>query len=246
MKHDKDLAQGPRVAFDFTAGQTRLQAEARRVTAMLDAATPPSPMQAAPVAPARGTMKVEDNWEMLPGGTRRRDGVRWVEVCQLRSMVASAALRHEARKIEERFVPPFTPGQIAVAGDYRALVEWRDGSALRCSSLESGLASGGGGSGLFIDSFIQQGRWLAELHSRIGHGRAMEVRRNMDRGNARRAITVRALVDMVVVGGLDLTAVLVRFGWVANGQTRRELKAHLVAALDRMQGYRETGAQHEA
>jgi hypothetical protein len=44
---------------------------------------------------------------------------------------------------------------------------------------------------------------------------------------------------MVVVGGQDLSAVLVRFGWQADGKNRKALRLALVGALDRMQGYKE-------
>jgi hypothetical protein len=227
--------------FNREAGLKRMADEGKSVASMLDRAVPLPGMGAAPVAPARvfGPMRVEQSWDVMPGGTRRRAGTHGVEMCQLEVMVAHAARRHAERTPDAPFVPPFTSSQIAVARDYRALVEWRDGSALRCSSLEAGRSTGAGGSGLFIDSFIQQGRWLAELQARIGNGVAMDVRRHMDRDNARRPISVRALVDMVVVAGQDLTQVLQRFGWAAKGEARKALRLSLVGALDRMQGYRE-------
>jgi hypothetical protein len=225
--------------FNPISGAARLVCEAKAVASMLDRATPHPGMGAAPVAPARGTMRIEQSWDVLPGGTRKKAGTHGVDMCQLEVMVAQAARRHAERTPDAPFVPPFTSSQIAVARDYRALVEWREGSALRCSSLEAGRSTGAGGSGLFIDSFIQQGRWLAELHRRIGHALAMDVRRHMDRDNARRPITVRAVVDMVVVAGQDLSGVLSRFGWQADGKNRKTLRSHLVGALDRMQGYRE-------
>lgn len=225
--------------FNREDGMKRLSAEAKSVASMLDRAVPHPGMGAAPAAPARGAVRIEQSWEVLPGGTRRRAGTHGVEMCQLEVMVAQAYRRHADRTPDAPFVPPFTSSQIAVARDYRSLVEWRDGSALRCSSLEAGRSTGAGGSGLFIDSFIQQGRWLAELQGRIGTGVAMDVRRNMDRDNARRTISVRALVDMVVVVGQDLTQVLQRFGWGHQTVHRRALRAQLVGALDRMQGYKD-------
>lgn len=225
--------------FDHAAGQRRLADEAKAVASMLDRAMPHPGMGPVPVAPARGPVRIETAWEVMPGGTRRRTGTRGVEMCQLEVMVAQAAQRHAARDPDAHFVPPFTSTQIAVARDYRTLVEWREGSAMRCASLEAGRNTGSSGGGLFIDAFIQQGRWLSELQARIGDGVAMDVRRHMDRGNSRRRITVRALVDMVVVGGQDLSAVLVRFGWQADGKNRKELRVALVGALDRMQGYKD-------
>lgn len=222
----------------------RLAREAARVADLVAGATPPAEMAAAPVAPARGTMRLQASYVAAPGGTRRRDGAHWREACALEVMVAQALLRHEARGLDpDRFVPPFTPGQIAVAGDYRALVEWREGSAIKCASLEAGRAGGGAG-GLFIDTFIDQGRWLAELHARIGAGAAMVPQRSMDRGNARRRIPDRALVDQVVLQSRDLSAVLRRYGWAEKGSNRRALREALSAALDRMMGYSDAKAQN--
>lgn len=232
--------------FDREAGLGRLDTEARSVAAMLDRAVPLAGMGAAPVAPARGTMRIEQSWDVMPGGTRRRAGTHGVDMCQLEVMVAQAAQRHARRAPDAPFVPPFTSSQIAVARDYRALVEWRDGSALRCSNLEAGRSTGSGGSGLFIDSFIQQSLWLVELRRRIGNGVAMDLRRHMDRDNARRSITVRAVVDMVLVAGQDLTQVLQRFGWAPKGESRKALRLQLVGALDRMQGYKDEAAQDGA
>ena len=180
-------------------------------------------------------MRVQADFVVATGGTRRRDGGHWVDMCQLEVMVARAAVRHGGQDVA--FVPPFTPGQIAVARDYRALSEQREGSALRCASLEAGR--GGGGSGLFIDAFIQQGLWLAELHRRIGTGVAMDVRRHMDRGNVARTIPVREALDLVVLSDRSVSAVLTRFGWITAFKHRKVLRAQLVGALDRMQGYRD-------
>lgn len=224
----------------------RLLDEAGRVNAVLDQAVPPPSMGAAPIAPARGPMRIERSWDVLPGGTRRRAGSHGVDMCQIEVMVAHAQRRHIDRTPDAPFVPPFSASHIAVARDYRALVEWREGSALRCASLEAGRNTGSSGSGLFIDTFMQQGQWLAELHRRIGDGVAMDVRRHMDRGNTRRPIGVRALVDMVIVGDQDLTTVLQRFGWFADGKNRKVLKTQLVAALERMMGYRDAAPQNRA
>ncbi len=225
------------LVFDHTAGLARREAEVGRIEGIKAKAAPPEMMSAAPVAPARGPQQMVQNFSVTTGGMRRTEGGHWVELSPLASAVVTARLRHEGKGTEAPFVAPYTPGQIAVAEDYAALVEWRQGSALKCASLEAGR--GGSGSGVYIDSFIQQGLWLAELQRRIGDGVAMDIRRHMDRGNARRRITVRAAVDMVVLAGQDLSAVLQRFGWSAAGQHRNELRAHIRGALDRMQGYRE-------
>lgn len=228
-----------RVAVNPLAGQMRKEAEVARCDAMLARATPPEAMRAASVAPARGPQVLLPDWKVAPGGTRVRDGGgHWVAASPLARMVINARLRHQKRTPDAPFVPPFTPGQVTVAEDYAAMVERRDAGGIRCASLEAGRAAGGG-SGLFIDSFIQDGLWLAELHRRIGAGVALDIRRNMDRGNARRTITTRAALDMLVIAGNDLSMILTRFGWQANGANRKALRLAICGALDRMQGYKD-------
>lgn len=214
----------------------RLADEADRVRQMLADATPPVLMREAPVAPARGPQHLVPNFTVTGGGMRRVEGGHWQGLSPLAAAVAQARLRHEARNPEAPFVPPFNSAQVAVAEDYAALVEWREGSALRCASLEGGR-SGGGGAGLFIDTYIDQGRWLAELRNRIGDGVAMSVRRHMDRGNGRRVIKVRVAVDLLCLDGVAIKGVLRRFGWVGNMRECGDLRAAICGALDRMQGY---------
>jgi hypothetical protein len=223
--------------FDRAVVSGRLDVEAKQVRAMLDQATPPPGMRAAPVAPARGPQALIPSFTVTAGGMRRIEGVHWRALSPLAAAVAQARMRHEARKIESAFVPPYSPAQVAMAELYAALVEWRDGSAMKCASLEAGRE--GGGSGHFIDSFMDRGRQLAELQARIGDGVAMDIRRHMDRGNTRSRITVRAAVDMACLAGVDLTEVLRRFGWEPDGKNRKALRAAICGALDRMQGYRD-------
>ena len=223
--------------FDRAVVLDRLDVEAKQMRAMLDQATPPEAMRAAPVAPARGPQAQVPNFTVTSGGMRRVEGSHWRALSPLAAAVAQARMRHDDRKIDSPFVPPYSPAQVAMAELYAALVEWRDGSALKCASLEAGRE--GGGSGHFIDSFMDRGRQLAQLQARIGDGVAMDVRRHMDRGNTRSRITVRAAVDMLCLGGVDLTEVLRRFGWSEKGEHRRQLRDAIRGALDRMQGYRE-------
>lgn len=219
------------------AGAARRRAEAARVAQVLAGAVPP--VDSAPVAPARGPMAALDCWSLLPGGTRRLDGRSMRDMCQLEVMVVQARQRHAARGLEGEFVPPFTASQIAVGRAYRDLVEWREGSGLKCASLEAGRS--GGGSGLFIDTYISEGYWLSELHARIGAVVIMDVRRNMDRGNGRRQITARAAVDGLLVSGLDLSAILANHRWQVDGKNRKALRIGVAAALDRMAGLAQSG-----
>ncbi len=224
-------------------GRERLEAEQKRCVQMLERAVPPvEVMGVVPVAPARGAMVISQGFEALPGGMRRRDGIRLRELSPLAQMVANAWLRHQDRYAGKddapAFVPPYDPAQVQVSEDYRALVERHEAGLIKCSSTEAGRA-GGGGSGLAIDRFMDDGRWLSVLRDRIGDQTVMSPRRNMDRGNGRKAITARTLVDQVVLHGKDLSHVLARHGWEGQTKHRRMLREALCAALDRMQGYRD-------
>jgi hypothetical protein len=221
--------------FDRREGMKRLDEAAHLVASIKSNAAPHAEMHAASVAPARGPQQLVPNFTVTAGGMRRVEGAHWRGLSPLAAAVAQARIRHEAKGGDREFVPPYGPGHIAMAEFYAALVEWREGSALRCSSFEAGRE--GGGSGQFIDTFIQRGLDLAQLHHRIGPDIAMAPRRHMDRGNARRTITVRAVVDMVCIGGQGLAEVLRRFGWEGDGKNCKALRLTLCAALDRMQGY---------
>lgn len=185
---------------------------------------------AAHIPPAKAGQPVR----LLPSGAHR-DMIQ-LEIATARAQQAwvakCAGLPEDTRPA---FVPPYTSGQIEIARAYRDLVEWRAGSGLRGSALAGG---GGGGEGSFIDTFLQQGRMLERLQRSIGDAVVMDVRRNMDRDNARRAITAVALVNAVCLLDLDLSAVLTRHGWSAKGQHRDQLRRGLCEALDRMQGLR--------
>lgn len=204
-------------------------------------------MNADTIRPARGPMQAEPIWLVEISGQRKSGGYRLRDMTQVEVMVAQAKMRHEARhgaKPEgERpaFVAPFTPSQISVARSYRDLVEWREGSPMRGANLLG--TGGGGGSGEFIDSYIANGDWLAELHKRIGDVVVMDIRRHMDRGNARRPITARVAIDTVVLGGAVLSAVLSANGWTASTLHLKALRHGLCAALDRMAGPIHTGVQ---
>lgn len=218
--------------------RTDLSAMDARCQQILTAATPPAAMASAPVAPARGPQVLIADFTVSRGGIRQQVGGHWQGLSPIAAMVATARLRHEARTPDAPFVPPFDPAQVQVAEDYAALAEWREGSPLRCASLEAGR--GGSGSGVFIDSYIQNGLWLEELRRRIGTGVALAPVRHMDRGNGRATITTRAAVDLLCLAGKDLSHILSRYGWPPNGLNRKALRTAICGALDRMQGYRDT------
>ena len=217
-------------AFDPVAGAERRAAEAVRVADMLGRATPPEAMQVAPVAPARGPMQLVQGFDLAPGGTRRRASAHWRAACALVVMVEQARQRHDA---ERPFVPPFTAAHLATAAAYRALTEWRDGSGIKCASIEAGRACAGDESD-FLQRNLDRGRELDKVHRAIGAGVAMSPRRHMDRDNARHAISDRAVVDMVVLAGRDLSAVLRAYGWQPKGEHRKLIRAALCGSLDRM------------
>lgn len=209
--------------------------EAARLAKLKAASTPPDAMLAAPMAPARGPMQIIDDFTVTAGGIRTSKGRHWRQMCQLEVICAKAAQRHAARKLSVEYVAPFTARQIATGRDYAGLAEWRDGSAMKCATPLLGRTGGGQG-GLFIDTFIDQGRALASYRTAIGSGMALDMRRHMDRGNGRRALSVLALVDEVLIAGRDLSAVLRAYGWSEKGVNRAALVAALAGALDRMYG----------
>ena len=86
----------------------------------------------------------------------------------------------------------------------------------------------------FLDRYLDRGVTLDAVHRAIGASVAMSPRRHMDRDNARHAISDRAVVDMVVLAGRDLRAVLRAYGWQADSKHRKMLRAALCGALDRM------------
>ncbi len=235
----------------------KLTDEAARCAAMLNAATPPEAMQAAPVAPARGAQRLVPNVTVLPGGLRRIEGSHWEAADVFDAMTRSARIKHEAAVekaraaheasrqeknfIEPAFDAPFTPGQIAMARHYRGLVERHSAGGVRCSSAEALLAGGvsGGGDRDWMDGYLREGEELARLRAGIGTGSALAVRRiRPSKRGSKAAILDRTLVDMVALSGLTLSEVLAAHGWAKRTDNLSALRIALAAALDRMQGYR--------
>lgn len=218
--------------------EKRLNAERAGIAKMLDTATPPDAMRAAPVAPARGAKRLVTDFEVSRGGTRRILGQHWEGADVFSAMQRDAWLRHlDSGQDEEDFVAPFTSGQIAMARHYRDLTERHAAGGVKCSSLEAGRG-GGEGRG-FMDAYVNEGRELDRLHRCIGEGEALALRRiRPSARGTRRGIGTRALVDRVCLSDQTLGDVLRAYGWAVKGDHRAALRGVLCGALDRMQGYR--------
>lgn len=227
-------------AVGLLSGQTRQRDEAARIAAMLAVSTPPEALAAAPVAPARGPMRLVDNVELRRGGMPHRDGSRHGRrMDQLSIMCRRAWERHDASGSDTPFRAPFDPGQIAMGLHYQALVERHAAAGVKCASVEVRAMASSGGGGDFMVAYLAETRELERLQHRIGQGVALDVQRA--RGKAQ-PITARALVDAVCLYGLDLTAVLKRHGWSNGAGYRQSLRTALASALDRMQGYLQKGS----
>ena len=220
-------------------GAKILAEERARLDRMLADATPPVEMRAAPVAPARGVMRLVPDFDILPGGTRRVAGAHWVQPMRLDLLNAAAvdAARATDPEVERAKVELFTPGQVAMAARYRDLVEWLAGSGIKCSKLERG-SGGTGATDTFHETYHDHSEELARLQAAIGNDVILSPRRQMDRDNARRALTVRVALDAVVLKGWTLSRVITKHGWAAKGATRRQVRDAMRGALDRMQGYK--------
>lgn len=218
------------------AARRALAEQDMQVARRLVDATPPDGMQAAPVAPARGPMRLVADYAIVGRGFQHQTGSHWVVCGSLAAMVGQALVRHRARQGDAPFLPPFSAEQIEVADLYRTLSDWREGSAIKCSSIEARSASSGGSDGArdYMANYMRVGERLASLRQAVGGGMAMDIRRHMDRGNARAGIPDLVLVNRVVLHDDDLTAVLRRHGWAPKGLHRTELRHALCKALDRM------------
>lgn len=190
-------------------------------------------------APGRGAFRLdpqvqlvpqgEEDWAATSAGFAGWKPIRAVDVFDRMLKAAAEADR----------AAPLTPGQIAMARRYRALVERHDAGGIKCSALDG--RTGGGAGRDFMDAFLAEGRELDAIRRRIGTGASMAVRRvrPLARGEAGRAtIMDRTLVDMVCLGDRSLSDVLRAHGWAAKGPARDALREALSRALDRMIGYR--------
>ncbi|MFD1913813.1 hypothetical protein [Halodurantibacterium flavum] len=177
-----------------------------------------------------------EDYELEHVGYRGRDAARQADAFDVMEDQARRAHRGAAAA----FVAPFTPGQVAIARHYRALVERHDAGGMKCASLET-VRRGDGRGGSFMDAFLAEGYDIDRLRARIGDGIAMPVRRQRA-GSARRAIPDRVLVDMVCLQDMTLSAVLARHGWPDRGENIIAARLALATALERMRGHLEKGA----
>lgn len=249
---ERARASADLVAERRAAGLAHLAAADRGAAAMLARAAVPDVCGSdIAAAPARGGFRVFRPVEIIPGssGTARPAGYRAPGEATFRcaiigadvfdAMEAAALRAHLGRHGDEAgFASLFTPGQAAMARDYRQLVERRAAGGIKCASLEAGR--GGVSGGEFIDAFVADGLRLAAIERRIGAGVALSVRRIRPSARGKQArgiITDRVLVDSVCLVGKTVTAVLRAHGWAKSSAHIDALRQALAAALDRMQGY---------
>ncbi len=141
-----------------------------------------------------------------------------------------------ARIARRRRVLLFTRGQIDIGREYQALVERHRAAGVKLSSIE-GRAGGTGNGGGFLEAVLRDRERIDELRRRIGDGMALSLRRiRPSARGSRRAITDRALVDMVCLEERTITEVISLHGWKKCGGTIVAARAALVAALERMRG----------
>jgi hypothetical protein len=124
-----------------------------------------------------------------------------------------------------------------MAERFAALVERISAAGSKGQKLDAG--SGGGDRTAFLDAYLTDRAEERRLRQRVGTGSAMAVRRiRPSQRGSRVSIPDMRLVEMVCLGGADLTAVLRAHGWdETSGKNRAALREALAGALDRMMGY---------
>lgn len=205
--------------------------------ALVRAAVPLGCSDAIPVAPAAGPSVVFRPVEVVQtdSGPRVRStsaaGAHPVRRCgPLEVMERMSARRGGAGLV-------FTPAQHSAAFEYVALVERCAASGVKLSSIEGG---GGGGGGDVVGRMDRICRDLARLRSMravVGHGLALAprgARAHADRN--RRAVSVLAVVDGLLIEGRSASEVLVRYGWSRQTPYLHAVQEALGAALTRMYG----------
>jgi hypothetical protein len=185
-----------------------------------------------PAAPAKGPLVAvapmavqmgKDGPEVVHSGFRGWDAARAKDVWDEMADQARRAGGFE----------PFTRTQVVTGRAYTALAERHMARGLRGVSVETMMAGRGGpGGGGLSEAVLAEGRHLDALRRTIGDGLALEVQRVSRR--ARGALTVRALVDGLCLGGVPLGRQLRLAGWKDNGDTMDAARDAVALALDRM------------
>lgn len=244
-----ELAPSSKSPAEFAAMPER----ARLAEMKAAAAVPPACGPEIPLAPARGAFRVfspmtvrvgsagqpvvERGGYQGPGEATPRMAVELLDPVSEANIVAKA--RHDGRDDGGPFRAPFTPGQVAIARHYAALVEKQAAGGIKCIDLQ-GRSGGGAGNGSIVDAQMRISEELGHLRLRIGGGVALEVRRirpSKRGGPGAIAITDRALVDMFCLEGKSFVKVLRKHRWAVNGRRVADLREALSKALFRMQGY---------
>jgi hypothetical protein len=233
---DADLARAMGVTVD--AWQTMnpvARVEALKHSSAVPGNVGPEILQ---IAPARGTVERFTPREVVQteAGNFRTvrtgmfDAIRRGDAFDVMEQQAARRAKSRSRAHE----PLFTVAQILAGREYGALAERHSAKGARCSSLDTSHRGSSGGS--YMDAVVAEGRRLDKMEAAIGTGWAMEPRRASPHGDARRAIRVRKVVDLVCIEGKTLSQVLDRFGWSRKTTHLAELRGHLCAALDRLHG----------
>ncbi|GAA5073529.1 hypothetical protein N0B44_15640 [Roseibacterium beibuensis] len=146
------------------------------------------------------------------------------------------AARHHAgrvRDVFDRLGSRLDPGQVAVGRHYAALTEELAGSGLGAVSLDG--AGGGGGRDDVLERRLTMRAELDAMQARIGGALALDIRNlRPSARDGRRAIPLRALVDLVCLSDMMPGAVLLQFGWAKDAAKVKLLTAELAQALDNM------------
>lgn len=213
----------------------RNNAERRRLAQIMRKATPPEAVgPEIPAAPGRGsaTPFAPRKTVQTPAGPRVRfDGHAGRFALKLDD--AFTVMQRQADRRNTDAPPLFTIAQIEAGRAYAALAEKCQGSGVKCSSIEAQARSSGGLA--VTEAQLRDLARLEAMRRAIGSGWALEAK-NKRKGDARRPIRVRHLVDAVTIREKTLSQLLRDSGWSANTGHREALRRVLRLALDRLYG----------
>lgn len=230
------------VARAATVRQSRIDAEAARMAAVLARAAPPEECGPAIIpAPARGVCYAEHQVTMVPNGVDARGMEKWAAAATgygHRAAVRKGDVfdRIRARSRKGSRGDLLTPGQIAQARRYRDLVEHLAAGSYKLSQLDR---ASGSSERDFMDARLAVSREVNEMRRRVGSDAMLSVRRmRPDARGSRVTIMDIRIVDLICLGDADPSEVLRKHGWQCNGHGRKAVMVALGRALDRMIGYR--------